>query len=93
MFGMIAFYRRDVIFAAVPRTKSFEPDNSVAFKLYEIPEKLQAKIAKDKRIALGAEKSAGWILFQVNDARDLAGALSWFETAYERAAQQASPKR
>jgi hypothetical protein len=82
MFGMISFYRDGTIFAAIPRTKSFEPENSIAFKLNDISSTMKVRLHQDGRIALGPGKMAGWITFAIREASDLNGALQWMETAY-----------
>lgn len=83
MFGMIVFYRDEKIFAALPRTKSFEPANSVAFKLYE-PVK---GMTNDPRI-VEPEKSEGWIVYVLEKSNDLHGALRWFDVAYRKCAEK-----
>lgn len=79
MFGMIVFYRRGTIFAALPRTKSFEPGNAVAFKLYDPVNGL----SDDPRI-VKPEKVEGWIVFVLKSSKDLNGALKWFDVAYRQ---------
>ncbi len=79
MFGMIVFYRRGTIFAALPRTKSFEPGNAVAFKLYDPVDGL----SDDPRI-VKPEKVEGWIVFVLKSSKDLNGALKWFDVAYRQ---------
>ena len=78
MFGMIVFYRRSTIFAALPRTKSFEPANSVAFKLYA-----PVKGPLDDSRIVAPEKVEGWIVFVLRSSNDLNGALKWFAVAYQ----------
>ena len=78
MFGMFAFYRGDRIFAVIPRTKSFEPPNTIGFKLYSPPPDIKG----DPRIVTDTLKARGWILFRLEDSRDLNGAVQWLEIAY-----------
>jgi hypothetical protein len=87
MFGLIAFYRDSVIFAAIPRTKSFEPENSIGFKLYKLSVKTRNALQKDLRIHAENPQLTGWIGFQIRESRDLNAALEWLALAYDGAAQ------
>ena len=78
MFGMFAFYRRDKIFAVIPKTKSFEPPDAIGFKLYSPTPDIKV----DPHIVTDTLKAKGWILFRLEDSRDLNGAIQWFEIAY-----------
>jgi hypothetical protein len=78
MFGLILFYRDGRVFAALPRTKCFHSPDSVGFKIYSPINKL----AHDERISVGADKTQGWVVFRMDNANDINGALKWFELAY-----------
>ena len=93
MFGMIAFYRDDTIFAAIPRTKSFEPENSAAFKLNNPAPKLKSQLDEDDRIILSPKGMTGWTSFDIRDASDLNAALRWIEAAYTNAKPSRSPAK
>lgn len=82
MFGMMAYYCNDKIFAALPRTKAFETPNSVAFKLYKPTARAAKLLSSDSRITRSKGKAAGWIAFEVNAPDDLKDALKWFDLAY-----------
>jgi len=82
MFGMMAFYRNNKIFAVLPRTKAFETPNSVAFKLYKQTPREEKLLRGDARVVRSKGKAAGWIAFEVNAPGDLKDALKWFELAY-----------
>ena len=64
MFGMTVFYRKGVIFAALPRTRSFETPNSVAFKLQRVS---AGTIRADPSIGLHSKGERGWITFEIQD--------------------------
>ena len=82
MFGMLAFYRSNKIFAVLPRTKAFETPNSVAFKLYKQTPRESKMLRGDERIMWSKGKAAGWIAFEVSGPTDLNDALKWFDLAY-----------
>lgn len=87
MFGMMAYYCNNKIFAALPRTKAFETPNSVAFKLYKPTARAARLLSSDPRVISykgkrSKGKAAGWIAFEVNAPGDLKDALKWFDLAY-----------
>lgn len=83
MFGMTVFYRKEVIFAALPRTRSFETPNSVAFKLHRASAKTIQRLRQDPLIGLHSKGERGWITFEMRNSGDLATALEWFLRAHE----------
>ena len=83
MFGMIVFYHRDVVFAALPRTKSFGPENSVAFKIDASSKELRTQLMSDSRLSFDDQKPTPWITFELHEPRDVNDALKWFENAYQ----------
>ena len=92
MFGMTAFYRKGVVFAALPRTRCFETPQSVAFKLKAKTPRMRTRLASDPRIAPTLRPNASWITLELGSDNDLAGALEWFDVAY-RAASKSNSKR
>jgi hypothetical protein len=76
MFGMTAFYRREQIFAAVPRTRAPRTDRSVLIKLPGV---------SHERLKAGGGPGAGWVTFELEAESDVAEALRWLGEAYERA--------
>lgn len=82
MFGMMAYYCNNKIFAVLPRTKAFETPNSVAFKLYKLTARASKLLNTDSRVVHSKGKAAGWIAFEVNAPGDLKDALKWFDLAY-----------
>lgn len=90
MFGMVAYYRDGAIFAAVPRTKSFEPTNSVGFKFYKLTPTLKSVLERDARIRRENSGMSTWITFAIRESRDLKQALEWLGRAYDGAKVKAT---
>lgn len=76
MFGLLGFYRRKVIFAALPRTRALETPNSVSFKL------TQPRPRSKQNAAPGAD----WSSFEIVADADLCQALHLLDEAYRAAA-------
>jgi len=85
MFGMKVFYRKDVIFAALPRTRCFNTPRSVAFKLYRKTPQMLKLLAADPRIARPFREEGHWISLELADEKDLTDVLKWFDRAYQGA--------
>lgn len=85
MFGMASFYRNGVIFAALPRTKSFQTPRSIAFKLHNKTPRMLKLLANDPRIASPFREDGQWIALELTDEKDLSEALKWLGRAYESA--------
>lgn len=82
MFGMTGVYRKEKIFAVLPRTKAFETPSSVAFKIYRPTAQTAKLLQEDERMIRAKGKRAGWIAFEVGSAGELRDALKWFDLAY-----------
>ena len=74
MFGMIGFYRRKSIFAAIPRTRAFETARSLLIKLPGL---------NDARLKRASGPGSGWAAYELESANDITEALTWLERAYE----------
>ena len=85
MFGFLAVYRRGKIFAALPRTRTMDPPNSVAFKIEEASPQLRKKISVEPRIHGADFAQARWMTFEMNSNEDLRQVLDWLRRAYEAA--------
>jgi len=85
MFGLTAWYRRDKIFAVLPKTRGMDSPNSLAFKLPSASPRLLARIRKDPRIAFTEMQKARWFSFELSCDADLHDALEWLGRAYETA--------
>jgi hypothetical protein len=81
MFGMVVFYRKGVIFAALPKTRSFDTPRSIAFKLYGRTPQVRKRLETDLRIA---NPHAKWISLELTGEKDLAHAIEWFDLAYSQ---------
>lgn len=70
MFGLRAFYHGNVIFAMLPDKRALEKSTAVAYKL-----------------PAGTQRREGqkWQLFELEEERDVSGALAWLDKAYRRA--------
>ena len=84
-FGFTALYRRDKIFALLPRTRALDTPNSVAFKLESPTKRMLARVQRDPRLGFADLQKTRWFTFEVADDKDLRAALDWFGQAYDRA--------
>lgn len=82
MFGMTVYYRKGMIFAALPRTRSFATPRSVAFKLHRKTRRILSMLQADSRIANPRQEDGRWISLELTSEKDLADALKWFDLAY-----------
>lgn len=82
MFGMTGVYRKEKIFALLPRTKAFETPNSIAFKIHRLTPRSAKLLQEDERVRISIGKKAGWIAFEVGSTAELRDALKWFDLAY-----------
>ena len=78
MFGMEAYYRRDKIFAALPRTRAMGTRDSIALRL---PQGLPA----DGDLQSLELPGAVWRTFELKSVSDLKDALRLLEMAYRQA--------
>jgi hypothetical protein len=86
MFGLISFYRDNVIFAALPRTRTLSTPDSFIFKFDPMPPALLRRAKKDQRISSENESpGVTWYSFELDSADDLHDALRWLNRAYEAA--------
>jgi hypothetical protein len=76
MFGLLAFYRGDTIFAAVPRTHAVRTPFSLLLKLDD---------AGDDRLTPSSGPGRRWVSFEMTSADDIAPALEFLGRAYEKA--------
>jgi hypothetical protein len=84
-FGFTALYRKDKIFAALPRTRGWESAKSLAFKLESQDSSLFDRLKKDARIRKwsGPMQKARWFAFELACDGDLHDALDWLGLAYQ----------
>jgi len=93
MFGMTVFYRKRIIFAALPRTRCFETPHSIAFKLYNKTPHTLRMLESDHRIAGTLRPKASWITLELSSDKDLGGALKWLDLAYRACLSPGNSKR
>ncbi len=84
-FGLTALYRKDRIFALLPRTHGMETANSLAFKLDPATPTVRARLDEDPRVASTQMGKARWFTFELSSDSDLHTALEWLGAAYETA--------
>lgn len=84
MFGMLALYRADRIFAALPRTRAAESASSILVKLPGV---------RDDRLRAASGPGAAWVSFEMESAADIPQALRWLERAYAKAGHARTKKR
>jgi hypothetical protein len=84
-FGFTALYRRDRIFALLPRTRAMTTPNSLAFKLQSPKPRLLKRLQQDPRIGSTQMQKARWFTFELAADGDLHHALDWLARAYDAA--------
>jgi len=84
-FGFTALYRKEKIFAALPRTRAMWTANSLGFKLENAKPALQTRLERDPRIGSTRMQKARWFTFEMSSDTDLHDALEWLGHAYEAA--------
>jgi len=86
MFGMLAIYRKDAIFAALPQTRGFSTSSSLIVKFNPMPPKLLKRATEDARMDTHTRiPGKGWYTFELSSEGDLRDALWWLSQAYELA--------
>lgn len=90
-FGFTALYRRDFMFAALPRTRSWGTGNCFAFKFENVSSNLLARLNKDVRVGSIESKSVRWFTFEISSDRDLHDAVDWLGRSYTAARQPRQP--
>jgi hypothetical protein len=84
MFGMLGFYRKKNVFAALPVTRGIGSPNSIIFKIEPMPSALLRRRDQDPRVCTGKTiRAKGWHSFEINSEEDLRDALWWLSQAYE----------
>jgi hypothetical protein len=84
MFGFLFFYRKDAVFAALPRTRGFGTPSSLVFKFNPTPPGLLKRAKSDPRMQAHIKLSGkGWFSFEMQAESDLRDALFWLNQSYE----------
>ena len=92
-FGFTALYRKEFIFAALPRTRAMETANSLVFKVENPSARLRSRLESDRRIGSMDMQRARWFTFEVSSDSDLHDALDWLGRAYDAAAKLGNTPR
>jgi hypothetical protein len=86
MFGLLGYYRKKTIFAALPVTRAIGTPKAIIFKVRGMTPRLLARAKGDSRIdAERVGPGAKWTSFEVQSEADLRDAIWWLNQAYERA--------
>jgi hypothetical protein len=91
-FGFNALYRRDNMFGALPRTRSFGNGNLLAFRIDGVTEQLKARLEKDPRIGSIDKNNTRWFTLELSSDADLHVALDWLGAAYQAASKRRKSK-
>ncbi len=84
LFSFRSFYRGKTIFAALPRSRSFNSATSIIFKFNPMPAALIKRAQADARVNFDTRISGtGWLSFELKSEADLRDALWWLNRAYE----------
>jgi hypothetical protein len=84
-FGLTALYRKDQIFALLPRTRGLETANSLAFKLDGQVPTVRRRLGGDSRIGSTQMQRTRWFTFELASDADLRDALDWLGLAHAAA--------
>lgn len=84
-FGFTALYRREKIFALLPRSRNIETANTIAFKLESPAPAIRKQLTDDGRIGSFQQENARWFTFLISSNADLHDALDWLGHSYEAA--------
>jgi hypothetical protein len=76
MFGMVALYRGDRIFAALPRTRAAESANSLLIKLPGV---------RGDRLSAASGPGKAWVSFEMESSDDISEVLRLLQRAYKKA--------
>jgi hypothetical protein len=84
-FGFTALYRKDKMFAALPRTRAIETSDSLAFKLESPVRAVRARLDKTTRPWSSQSGKSRWFTFEIHSDAELHDALDWLGKAYAEA--------
>lgn len=87
-FGFTALYRGELMFGAVPRTRSFGKGNLLGFRIDNLSSRLKSKVEKDQHIGFIDKKNTRWFTFDLSGDSDVHKALDWLAEAYEAAGKR-----
>ena len=91
-FGFTALYRKDKIFAVLPRTRGMGTANSLAFKLEKPTASIRGRLQNDPHIGSTQMQSTRWFTFEISGDADLHHAVDWLGRAYAAAGNKKKTK-
>jgi hypothetical protein len=91
-FGLNALYRKEKIFALLPRTRAMGSPNTLAFKFETLPPKTRSRLEDDPRVGTTEMRAARWQTFELSSTSDLHDALEWLALAYDAAGKGKKPR-
>lgn len=84
MFGFRAIYRGNLMFAAIPGSREFDPRGAFLLKFDPMPSSLLTRAECDPRLtSWSREFGRGWLAFTLKSADDLHDALNWLQHAHQ----------
>ena len=84
-FGFTALYRGKNMFGLLPRTRSIETRNAIAFPIDAPNRAVRARLDSDSRIGSIDRNNTRWFTFELSTDSDLHDALNWLSDAYAAA--------
>jgi predicted DNA-binding protein (MmcQ/YjbR family) len=94
MFGLVSFYRRKSIFAALPRTRALGSPSSIIMRFDPLPTELEGPAQSQAGLRPEEAFSKGhWLSLSLESAGSLNDALWWLNQAYQFAAPTKSRNR
>ncbi len=83
MFGFNAYYRGDVLFTILPRTRGFDGGNLLILKFNPMAGELLQRARGDARLDTSTRvPGKGWFTFELASEDDLRDALWWIQQAF-----------
>lgn len=89
-FGFTALYRKDEIFAILPKSRGMDAGNLLALRLTAPASDVSASLKNDPRIGIWStqKQKARWFSFNLSSDADVHDVIEWLATAYEAAGKQ-----
>jgi hypothetical protein len=84
-FGFTALYRGKKMFGLLPRTRSIETRNAIAFPIDSPKRHVRDRLGSDHRIGSIDQNNTRWFTFELASDSDLHDALNWLGDAYDAA--------
>jgi hypothetical protein len=89
MFGLLGYYRKESIFAALPVTRAIGTPHSIIFKFKSMNPEVLRRAKSDPRVdPERVGPGVKWSAFEVQSEQDLRDALWWLNQAYQQASKR-----